>query len=344
LYLYVETTKLNRKYTSVRKLAQRPLTFLRGLVKGLFFWRDRMKECKYCGKEYHERGISYHEKFCKQNPNRSSPPKKTKAWYDAMKTKKKGNNLITNGIAMSEETKEKLRQCNIGKKLSKETREKLSNHMKKYYKENPDKHPWRQKNRLVSAPCNHLKKRLREAKIDFVDECCPFGQLDEPRFFSVDIAFPDQKFGIEVNGTQHYVNKQCGQLTQYYQDRHNYFKDHGWTLLELPYKMVYNIKLESLFDFDAFERDCSDFRKSEQERKKEYQKKRTCKKCGKKRTYRAKHNLCRKCYCETLRKVEWPTKEDLTEDIQKMTWEAIGKKHGVSSTSVRKWARKYELI
>lgn len=50
------------------------------------------------------------------------------------------------------------------------------------------------------------------------------------------------------------------------------------------------------------------------------------------------------CSSKSQRKTERPSKEELKEMIDSMTWVSIGKKYGVSDNAVRKWAKKYELI
>jgi len=40
-----------------------------------------------------------------------------------------------------------------------------------------------------------------------------------------------------------------------------------------------------------------------------------------------------------LKKVEWPSPEQLLEDIRLLSWVAIGNKYGVSDNAVRKWAK-----
>ena len=55
--------------------------------------------------------------------------------------------------------------------------------------------------------------------------------------FSIDIAFPDIKFGIEVNGNQHYNSD--GTLKPYYKERHDLIEKSGWILLELHYSSCY---------------------------------------------------------------------------------------------------------
>lgn len=102
-----------------------------------------------------------------------------------------------------------------------------------YLETNPDKHPWKRNSKFISEPCELLKKKLREAGLDFVEEYQPLRK----RFFSLDISFPDKKIGIEVNGNQHYNPDKT--LRKYYQDRHDLIVESGWTLIELPYLEVY---------------------------------------------------------------------------------------------------------
>ena len=42
-----------------------------------------------------------------------------------------------------------------------------------------------------------------------------------------------KKIAFEINGNQHYDLE--GKLKEYYQERHNYFKERGWILIEIPY-------------------------------------------------------------------------------------------------------------
>lgn len=43
------------------------------------------------------------------------------------------------------------------------------------------------------------------------------------------------------------------------------------------------------------------------------------------------------------RKVERPSKEQLSDDLQQMSWVAIGRKYGVSDNAIRKWAKTYGI-
>lgn len=73
--------------------------------------------------------------------------------------------------------------------------------------------------------------------------------------------------------------------------------------------------------------------------------------------YSIPRNVCEVCgklgygekYCShecahiATRRATWPTKEQLADDIEKLSWTAIGRKYGVSDNAVRKWARGFQL-
>jgi len=144
------------------------------------------------------------------------------------------------GFFKPREKKEAVRIANKKEKTD-ETRKRLSDSQKKWLKENPDKCHWKTKDRYISAPCEKLKKILKEHHISFFEEYQPF--LVENRFFSADIAFPNFKISLEVNGEQHYERKSGPkELAPYYRDRHLFFKNRGWTVYEIYYKNVYNEK------------------------------------------------------------------------------------------------------
>lgn len=67
-----------------------------------------------------------------------------------------------------------------------------------------------------------------------------------------------------------------------------------------------------------------------------------CQQCGL-LTY-AKKFCSSACMGVHIRRVEWPNAVQLQADIDTLTWEAIGRKYGVSSSSVRKWARHLGLL
>lgn len=67
-----------------------------------------------------------------------------------------------------------------------------------------------------------------------------------------------------------------------------------------------------------------------------------CEKCGDKIKDR-EIILCRKCYLMELRK-DWPTKEQLIEDMRTMKYKEIGNKYSVFRTTIKYLAKQYGLI
>lgn len=130
----------------------------------------------------------------------------------------------------TEETKKKISLNNTGKAGTDAAeiirKEKISVARKKYLFENPDKHPWKKKDKFISEPCEKLKERLLNENILFEEEFQPL----EDRFFSIDIFIPSKNIGIEVNGNQHY-NKD-GSLRTYYQKRHDLIEESGIRLID----------------------------------------------------------------------------------------------------------------
>jgi len=116
-----------------------------------------------------------------------------------------------------------------------ETKNKISTGRKAYLLANPDKHPWRCSSKFRSVPCEKVKEYLKTKNINFVEEWQPIAD----RAFAVDIAFPDIKLAIDINGNQHYDRN--GKLKEYYQKRHDLIVSAGWTLLELHYSIAYNL-------------------------------------------------------------------------------------------------------
>lgn len=112
------------------------------------------------------------------------------------------------------------------------TRSKISKTIKKYLSENPDKHVWKRSDKFKSKPCEYLKSFLNSKNIKFISEHTVVNN------YSIDIAFPEYKLGLEVNGNQHYDEN--GKLKEYYIKREKAFNSNGWNLIQIHYKCCYN--------------------------------------------------------------------------------------------------------
>lgn len=227
-----------------------------------------MLNCKYCNKDFEtNRGCSIHERFCFLNPNKSVKAGH-KAWNKGLTKEtdirlEKASQTLHHKYLSGELIPKHI-------KLSDETKRKLSESRKKYLAEHPDEHVWKRNDKFKSKPCEYLKQSLRTNNISFVEEYSPLIDYN----YSLDIAFPDIKVAIEVNGNQHY--NQDGTLRDYYQARHNIFEAAGWKIFELHYTKCYDLNnLEELFKLDIYDKDYVNnylSRKEELKIKKEKQK------------------------------------------------------------------------
>ena len=199
--------------------------------------------CKFCGKTYTQyKSHKMHERMCPSNPERNYKNGMTgkPAWNKGLtkdtdeRVKKTANTLKEN--------------YNSGKIQPKrfshteETKKKISEKRKEWLANNKDKHVWKRNTKFNSIPCENFKNFLKTKNICFVSEYEPFEDVN----YSIDIAFPNKKIGIEINGNQHYNHD--GSLKDYYQNRHNFFESQGWTLYEIHYTKCYNINVNDFQD------------------------------------------------------------------------------------------------
>lgn len=184
--------------------------------------------CQYCNKEVGNKGcLVLHEKSCENNPDKFISITKKKL-IEKKERKKRSPN--------------KFPSPNKGKKMSAEFCKKISEARKKYLNEHKDEHVWKRNSKFISIPCQNLKNKFDELGIKYIEELTPFDDYN----YSIDIAWPDIKVGIEVNGNQHYNND--GTLVEYYQKRHNIFESRGWKLYEIHYTKCYNIDIKDFND------------------------------------------------------------------------------------------------
>ncbi len=207
---------------------------------------SKVSNCKFCGEVFDVRKVGGHTKYCKHNPSRETNLQKllharsSITTESRQKMKESLKEAWENGkyseMVLSSKGK-------AGHPHTESTRKKLSESRKEWLANNPDKHPWKRSSKFDSEPCQKLKDALQARSIDFQEEFTP---LDD-RFFSLDVAFPVLKVGIEVNGEQHY--NRDGSLKPYYKQRHELIESAGWKLYEVHYSICYDQKrLSSIVD------------------------------------------------------------------------------------------------
>lgn len=223
------------------------------------------------------------------------------------------------------------------RKHSKETRDKLSNIRKDFLSKNPDKHPWKTNNKFKSEPCEVLKDFLRSKGFVFEEEYSDFD-----KHYSIDIAFPKSKIAIEVNGNQHY--NRDGSLKDYYQIRDNYFKNLGWTTIQVHYLKVYSDSFRNELLLRLQNMDLEDLCSENINVPKLYY----CKNCGKKITKELYNftKMCKGCrHYEAMKNINIERVFNIVESNLDFTeWGVIKKLSlllGMSQQYTGRWLRAY---
>jgi hypothetical protein len=200
---------------------------------------SKMSSCKFCGEAFDDRKVGGHTKYCKLNPSRETQLQKLSQARSSItpESKKKMRESLKEAWKRGAYSESMLSRIGKpGRSHSELARERMSASRKAWLTNNPEKHPWKRSSKFNSEPCQKLKDALQARSIDFHEEFAPL----EDRFFSLDIAFPALKVGIEVNGEQHY--NRSGSLKPYYQQRHELIESAGWKLYEVHYSICYDQK------------------------------------------------------------------------------------------------------
>lgn len=294
--------------------------------------------------------------------------KKVQEFYDTGKTQMQtAKEFCMSRSFLERAIKNKLIKIRSEKsKHSPETKLKLSLIRKEFLTKNPEKHPWKSKNKFKSKPCEQVKSFLKELNVQFIEEFDP--EIPD-RFFSVDIALPEKMIAIEINGQQHYNSD--GSLKDYYQERHNLLENNGWKVFEVHYSACFKFEKWEEFvnliknepnvrEFDYFnyvprikkvrERKTTRIYKpykpkiKKEKAQKQPRKKRELKsfcQCGNEKSFDG--TVCKKCYLENKSK-HIPDKETLESLVKSTPMTHIGKMFGVSDNAVKKWCKKLKIV
>lgn len=243
--------------------------------------------------------------------------------------------VIESGVKAGLFIKDKNRR--YGHKHSEKTKNILSNKRREFLKNNPDLHPWKKHSKFQSEPCEKFKQLLLNKNISFVPE---FTDKEWIHNYSIDIAFPNNKVGIEINGNQHYTKD--GQLVDYYKRREFYLTSIGWKIYQIHYSLVYNKNIIDTIIIDILNKiDKIDYSSYVFKSQINY-----CTKCGKKLKRDSSSELCQKCN-KTLKdqlKIEKRKQIVLSSniDFSKFGWmNKLSKLFEISPQKISGWMKKY---
>lgn len=283
-------------------------------------------KCDKCGGDFLSQNFKRHYNKC----NGSGEYK----WYETLKECPKCNIDLTNienvggHIRWCGHVKvKKVYEKKEKRKLTEETKRQMSIKKIQFLAEHPEKHNWKRNDKLKSIPCESFKDILRNSGFNFVEEYTPL----KDRHYSIDIAFLDDKVGIEINGNQHYDKER--NLKPYYKQRHDNIVNDGWKLIEIPFLMVYNEEFVAEFimrlrDMNLQNTIYPNIIRAKIERHKD------CK-CGKKILIGSK--MCVECTREEMKNNDIPPNDILFRHVRVMGYVRAAKAYNVCDNTIRKW-------
>ena len=186
--------------------------------------------CPFCNKKYKKLGICSHIWRSHTEKGRNFKPLKGKnniAWNKGL-TKETDERVRRNGLAVSKSFKENGHPF-LGKKLSKESKEKISNSMKKAHSEG---RAWNiGMSRWNNEPSYPEKFFMKVIKNEFIDK--EYIREYPMGIYSADFAWEHKKKIIEIDGSQHQRFKEYIERDK---RKDNYIISQGWKILRVSWQ------------------------------------------------------------------------------------------------------------
>lgn len=185
--------------------------------------------CQFCGRETTNPGANKaHENRCVSNPF-PKPKSKSgrKPGYKGENQYTKANKLGLPKPIRSEQTIIKLRNANVGRKHTQETKNKISNSRRKFLSENPDMVPYKLNHysKGLSYPERYWKKIFDKVSLNYVEQY-------QIHTYQLDFALVEKKIDIEIDGDQHYLDDR---IIESDKRRNQYLENLGWKIIRIKW-------------------------------------------------------------------------------------------------------------
>lgn len=238
-------------------------------------------------------------------------------------------------------------------KLSEEAKDKIRKARLEWMKKHPEQTAWRQKN--MSYPEKCFKKILEDNGLD--KKYLIYREYSVFPYF-IDYAFVNEKLAVEIDGSQHLEEDRKNRDEK----KDALLISKGWRVLRIAAIEVTHDGSKALksvldmLDEPVVQYNTVGILKAPKTRTKSCflpkKKVEKTKKVGilrapkiRKKVVRGEDGLSdgERLRAFNQRKVERPSKEELSKLLQESNFSAIGKAYGVSDNSIRKWCKAYDL-
>lgn len=209
-------------------------------------------KCKYCGKICkNPNSLRNHERLCKENPNhqissfvnfnKECTDGKRNVWNKGL-TADTDSRVKQQSISLSNRYNADLVSPFKGKHHSDDSKLKLSIARKKYLNEHPEKVPYKLNHHSKQS---YPEKYFREV---FDNDDLLKSAISEYRIklYSLDFAFPDIKFYIEIDGEQHYTDSR---IVEHDKKRNLELEKMGWKSIRIRWSEYNKKSLEEKQEF-----------------------------------------------------------------------------------------------
>jgi very-short-patch-repair endonuclease len=259
--------------------------------------------CVYCGCSF-ENGFKLggHKVNCKDDPN-----------YEYKKNKKI----------------EKLSEIGKNRKLSEETKIKISKSRKEYLDKNPNKVPYLlNHSRKDSYPEIYFEKIFQNNKLE-LKKYYRVGR------YELDFCIIEKKIDIEIDGDQHYFDKK---IVESDKRRNKYLKSLGWDIVRVKWSDYQKLSIEDRNSYVVNLIGYINGLIKEKPIVENIEIKNYCL-CGVEIYKTSK--ACIKCNSLNNRKIRnRPKLDDILKNVNEMGYVKTGIKYGVSDNTIRKWIKK----
>lgn len=204
--------------------------------------------CKYCGKQCkNKNSLAQHEIRCKENPDRiiyryDNFNNFGRIPWNKGLTADTDPRVKQQSISLSNRFNNDLSSSFKGKKHSEESKQKISAKRKQYLADNPEKVPYKLNHHSKQS---YPEQYFREV---FDNDDLLKTAISEYRvkLYSLDFAFPDIKFYIEIDGEQHYVDPR---IVEHDKKRNLELEQMGWKSIRIRWSEYNKKSLEEKQEF-----------------------------------------------------------------------------------------------
>lgn len=159
--------------------------------------------------------------------------------------------------------------------------------------------------------------------------------------YSLDFAWPDKKFCVEIDGEQHYRNNEAGKKQQERdQKKDQLLKENGWYEIRVPWKTIC-LSSKEFIQFVKTALDSAVVQDITNEpwflTKRIYK----CPICGKEVS--SGKVTCPDCAAKRRRRSTRPDKIELARELYQNSFTELGRIYGISANAIIKWCKFYGL-